>query len=152
KSFRDEMFEAYKANRVAAPEDLLPQFTTVRQVVAVMNLPCLELEGYEADDLIATLVKRAAERGLRVVIVSSDKDMMQLVSERVRMVRAVPTGPQRSAMEDKLIGRDEVNERYGVTPEQLGDVLALMGDSVDNVPGVPGVGEKTAGLLIRHFG
>src|SRR5262249_16664275 len=119
------------------------------------RIPVVEREGFEADDVIATMTRQARERGMRVVLVSSDKDLLQLVDEDVRMVRAVWLGGQRGregAMQDGLFGPAEVAERYGVGPKQLGDVLALMGDSVDNIPGVPGIGEKTAAELIQHFG
>lgn len=157
-SFRDALYADYKANRAETPEDLAPQFALVREVVRAFGVPAIEQEGYEADDLIATLTRRAVEEGRRVVIVSSDKDMMQLISDGdgdgVLMIRPVwQSGPRgKGGMEDVLYRAAEVEARYGVRPSQLGDVLALMGDSVDNVPGVPGIGEKTASALIRHFG
>jgi DNA polymerase-1 len=148
RSFRHEVFKAYKANRVEPPDDLKPQFALVRTVVETFNIPVLEGDGFEADDLIATLTKQAKERGLRVVIVASDKDLMQLVDDgKVSLhdtMKNVPHG--------FTYGRKEVEEKFGVPPERLGDVLALMGDSVDNVPGVPGVGPKTAAALIQKFG
>jgi DNA polymerase-1 len=145
RSFRDEVYAEYKANRVEPPDDLKPQFGMVRQVVAAFGVPILEAIGFEADDLIATLVRRAKEHGLRVVIVSSDKDLMQLVDDRCVLVDTMKP-------KDFVYGTAEVEEKFGVGPAQLGDVLALMGDSVDNIPGIPGVGPKTAAALIRHFG
>jgi DNA polymerase-1 len=148
RSFRNEVFKEYKANRVEAPDDLKPQFGLVRKVVETFGLPVLESVGFEADDLIATLTRLAKEREQKVVIVSSDKDLMQLVDgDKVTLhdtMKNVPHG--------YTYGPKQVEEKFGVGPEQLADVLALMGDSVDNVPGVPGVGPKTAAALIREFG
>ena len=148
RSFRHEVFKEYKANRVEPPDDLKPQFGLVRKVVETFNLPVLEANGFEADDLIATLTRLAKARGLRVVIVASDKDLMQLVDEgKVTLhdtMKNVPHG--------FTYGPKEVEEKFGVPPAQLGDVLALMGDSIDNVPGIPGVGPKTAAALIQAYG
>jgi DNA polymerase-1 len=147
-SFRNEVFAEYKANRTEPPDDLKPQFGLVRKVVETFNIPVLEAVGFEADDLIATLVRQARERDQRVVVVSSDKDLMQLVVDgKVTLhdtMKNVPHG--------FTYGEKEVIEKFGVPPSRLGDVLALMGDSVDNVPGVPGVGPKTAAALIQAYG
>ena len=147
-SFRNDVFAEYKANRTEPPDDLKPQFGLVRKVVETFNIPVLEAIGFEADDLIATMVRQARERGQRVVVVSSDKDLMQLVVDgQVTLhdtMKNVPHG--------FTYGEKEVEEKFGVPPSKLGDVLALMGDSVDNVPGVPGVGPKTAAALIRPTG
>jgi DNA polymerase I len=145
RSTRSEMFADYKANRVEPPDDLKPQFGLVRKVVDAFGVPRLEAVDCEADDLIATLVKRAHDVGLRVVIVSSDKDLMQLVGEGCVLIDTMKP-------KDFVFGPKEVEEKFGVPPAQLGDVLALMGDSVDNIPGIPGVGPKTAAALIKHFG
>jgi DNA polymerase I len=147
-SFRHKVFAEYKANRVEPPDDLKPQFGLVRKVVETFNLPVLEAAGFEADDLIATLVRLAKERGQRVVVVSSDKDLMQLVDDD----KVVLHDTMKNVPHGYTYGPKEVEEKFGVGPKQLGDVLALMGDSVDNVPGIPGVGPKTAAALIGHFG
>ncbi|WP_119167251.1 DNA polymerase I [Algihabitans albus] len=142
-SFRNEIYPDYKANRDEPPEELVPQFAAIREATRAFGLPCLEQKGYEADDLIATYARLAAERGLRVTIVSSDKDLMQLVGEGVDML---------DPMKDKAIGRAEVIEKFGVPPEKVIDVQALAGDSTDNVPGVPGIGIKTAAQLVEDYG
>jgi DNA polymerase-1 len=143
KTHRDDMFDQYKANRPPAPEDLVPQFPLIRTATRAFSIPCIETPGLEADDIIACYAKAALERGWQVTIVSSDKDLMQLIEPGIDML---------DTMNDRRIDRDSVIEKFGVPPEQLGDVLALMGDSVDNVPGVPGVGPKTASQLIQQFG
>ena len=145
RSQRSEMFTEYKANRVEPPDDLKPQFGMVRRVVDAFNVPRLEAVDCEADDLIATLVRRAEKQGMRVVIVSSDKDLMQLVGDTCVLVDTMKP-------KDFTYGPEEVTAKFGVPPSQVGDVLALMGDSVDNIPGIPGVGPKTATALIKHFG
>ncbi|MGP1254136.1 MAG: DNA polymerase I [Kiloniellales bacterium] len=142
-SFRNEIYPDYKANRDEPPEELVPQFAAIREATRAFGLPCLEQPGYEADDLIATYARLAAEKGLRVTIVSSDKDLMQLVAERIDML---------DPMKDKAIGRTEVIEKFGVPPEKVIDVQALAGDSTDNVPGVPGIGIKTAAQLVEDYG
>jgi DNA polymerase-1 len=142
-SFRNAFFPAYKANRGAPPDELIPQFALIREATEAFCLPQVELEGYEADDLIATYTRLAAERGEEVVIVSSDKDMMQLVRPGVSMFDPIKYKP---------IGPAEVMEKFGVTPEKVVDVQALAGDSTDNVPGVPGIGVKTAAQLITEYG
>ncbi len=142
-TFRNDMYDLYKANREAMPEDLRPQMPLTREATRAFNIACKELEGYEADDIIATLAVQAREAGGRVTIVSSDKDLMQLVGDGVEML---------DAMKNKRIDRDGVFEKFGVGPERVVDVQALAGDSVDNVPGAPGIGIKTAALLINEFG
>ena len=143
KSFRNEMFPDYKANRPAPPDELIPQFPLVRDATRAFNVACIERPGFEADDLIATYARHAQAEGFDVMIVSSDKDMMQLVSDRVSMF---------DALKNRRIGPDEVKEKFGVGPEHVVDVQALAGDSTDNVPGVPGIGVKTAAQLIQDYG
>ena len=143
KTFRTEMYPDYKAHRPDPPDDLKPQFGLIRQAVHAFDLPCLEQKGFEADDLIATYVRQANEAGATSTIVSSDKDLMQLVNDRVVMY---------DTMKDKKIGRAEVIEKFGVPPDKVIEVQALIGDSTDNVPGVPGIGQKTAALLISEYG
>ncbi|MEE3069884.1 MAG: DNA polymerase I [Pseudomonadota bacterium] len=142
-TFRNDMYDLYKANREAMPEDLRPQIPLTREATRAFNIACEEMEGYEADDIIATLSCQARDLGGRVTIVSSDKDLMQLVGDGVEMY---------DAMKNKVIDRDGVFEKFGVGPEGVVDVQALAGDSVDNVPGAPGIGIKTAALLINEFG
>ena len=142
-SFRNDIYEDYKANRDEAPEDLIPQFPLVRDATRAFDIPAIEQKGYEADDLIAAYTKRAIEKGKKVVIVSSDKDLMQLVQPGVRML---------DPMKNKWIGEDEVMEKFGVSPDKVTDVQALAGDSTDNIPGVPGIGVKTAAQLINEYG
>ncbi|MEM6659921.1 MAG: DNA polymerase I [Pseudomonadota bacterium] len=142
-TFRNDLYDLYKANREAMPEDLRPQMPLTREATKAFNIACKELEGYEADDIIATLAVQARDAGGRVTIVSSDKDLMQLVGDGVEML---------DAMKNKRIDRDGVVEKFGVGPERVVDVQALAGDSVDNVPGAPGIGIKTAALLINEFG
>ncbi len=143
KTFRNQIYPEYKAHRPDPPEDLVPQFTSVREATKAFNLPCLELEGYEADDIIATLARRADTAGGDVTILSSDKDLMQLVNDAVVML---------DPMKNARIGRAEVLKKFGVYPEQVTDVQALTGDSTDNIPGAPGIGVKTAPMLINEFG
>ena len=143
KSFRNDLYDQYKANRPPAPEDLVPQFPLTRRATEAFNIACKEIEGFEADDIIGTLACRAREAGGRVTIISSDKDLMQLVGDGVEML---------DAMKNKRIDREGVVEKFGVYPERVVDVQALAGDSVDNVPGAPGIGIKTAALLINEFG
>jgi len=143
KTFRNDLFPAYKANRPELPEDLRPQFPLTREATRAFAIACIETEGYEADDIIATLSCRARDAGGRVTIISSDKDLMQLVGDGVVMF---------DAMKNKLIDRDEVIEKFGVPPDRVVDVQSLAGDSVDNVPGAPGIGIKTAALLIQEYG
>ena len=143
KTFRHDVYADYKANRSAPPEDLIPQFGLIREATRAFSLPCIEMEGYEADDLIATYARQAAETGADVTIISSDKDLMQLVGPKVGMY---------DPMKDRQIGVAEVVEKWGVPPEKMIDLQALTGDSVDNVPGVPGIGPKTAAQLLETFG
>lgn len=143
KTFRDEIYAEYKQNRPDPPEDLVPQFGLVREATIAFDIACIEQENYEADDLIATYARLAVEAGATVTIVASDKDLMQLVDDKVTMF---------DTMKDKRIGIPEVIEKFGVPPEKVIDVQALAGDSVDNVPGVPGIGLKTAAQLITEYG
>ena len=142
-TFRNKLYPDYKAHRTAAPDDLIPQFALIREAVRAFDLPCLEQVGFEADDLIATYVRIACERGATATIVSSDKDLMQLVTDCVTMY---------DTMKDRRIGIPEVIEKFGVPPEKVVEVQALAGDSTDNVPGVPGIGVKTAAQLIVEYG
>ncbi|WP_282181282.1 DNA polymerase I [Aliiroseovarius marinus] len=143
KTFRSDIYPEYKANRPPAPEDLRPQFPLTRDATRAFNIACIEVEGFEADDIIATLARQADEAGGRVTILSSDKDLMQLVGGGVEML---------DPMKNKRIGVEGVEEKFGVGPNRVVDVQALAGDSVDNVPGAPGIGIKTAALLINEFG
>jgi DNA polymerase I len=143
RTFRNELYADYKAHRPPAPDDLIPQFSLIRDAVRAFDLPCLEQIGFEADDLIATYVRLACERGATATIVSSDKDLMQLVTDCVTMY---------DTMKDRRIGIPEVIEKFGVPPNKVVEVQALAGDSVDNVPGVPGIGIKTAAQLIVEYG
>ena len=142
-TFRNDLYAEYKANREAMPEDLRPQIPLTRRATEAFNIACKEIEGYEADDIIGTLAVQAREAGGRVTIISSDKDLMQLVGGGVEML---------DAMKNRLIDVEGVEEKFGVRPEQVVDVQALAGDSVDNVPGAPGIGIKTAALLINEYG
>jgi DNA polymerase-1 len=143
KTFRSEKYEAYKANRTPMPEDLASQMPYIRRVLDAYRIPILELQGYEADDVLGSLACRAAEAGYQVVLVSADKDLMQLVEPRVSLYH---TG------RNKLYGPAEVEEDFGVPPAKVADVLALMGDAIDNIPGVPGIGDKGAKGLIKEYG
>ncbi|MAC82041.1 MAG: DNA polymerase I [Rhodobacteraceae bacterium] len=142
-TFRNDLYDLYKANREAMPEDLRPQIPLTRTATEAFNIACKELEGFEADDIIATLACQAREAGGRVTIISSDKDLMQLVGDGVEML---------DAMKNQRIGVDGVRAKFGVGPDRVVDVQALAGDSVDNVPGAPGIGIKTAALLINEYG
>ena len=142
-TFRNAIYPEYKAHRPPAPDDLIPQFSLIREAVRAFDLPCLEQGGFEADDLIATYARQAAARGATATIVSSDKDLMQLVDDRITMY---------DTMKDRRIGVPEVIEKFGVPPEKVVEVQALAGDSTDNVPGVPGIGIKTAAQLITEYG
>ncbi len=143
KSFRNDIYDRYKANRPPAPEDLAPQFPLTRDATRAFNIACIEVENFEADDIIATLARQAREAGGRVSIISSDKDLMQLVGGGVEMI---------DPMKSRRIDREGVEEKFGVGPERVVDVQALAGDSVDNVPGAPGIGIRTAALLINEYG
>jgi DNA polymerase-1 len=142
-TFRNRLYSEYKANRTEPPEDLRPQFKLIRDAVRAFDIPSIEQKDYEADDLIATYARLASEAGATTTIVSSDKDLMQLVGNGVSLY---------DTMKDKRIGREEVIEKFGVGPERVIDVQSLAGDSVDNVPGVPGIGIKTAAQLIEEYG
>ena len=142
-TFRNDIYDLYKANRDEMPEDLRPQIPLTREATRAFNIACIEKEGFEADDIIATLACQAREAGGRVTILSSDKDLMQLVGGGVEML---------DVMKNKRIDTDGVHEKFGVGPERVVDVQALAGDSVDNVPGAPGIGVKTAALLINEYG
>lgn len=143
KTFRNDIYPEYKAHRPDPPEDLIPQFALVREATEAMNVPAVQLENYEADDLLATYATQAAARDMDVTIVSSDKDLMQLVDDRISLW---------DGMKDKTIGPDEVVEKFGVGPDKVIDVQSLAGDSTDNVPGVQGIGIKTAAELINTYG
>src|ERR1043165_7734326 len=142
-TFRNELYKDYKAHRPDAPSDLIPQFPLIREAVRAFDIPCLEMLGFEADDLIATYARQACEAKANVTIVSSDKDLMQLVNDCVIMY---------DTMKDRKIGVAEVIEKFGVPPEKVIEVQSLIGDSSDNVPGVPGVGPKAAAVLIQELG
>jgi len=141
-TFREQIYFDYKANRPGMPEGLEPQIPHVKRIIEAYNIPVIEKEGYEADDVIGTIAKEVAKQGVDVVIVTSDKDMLQLVDEHIRTL---------DTMKDRSFGPREVVERYGIKPEEMTDVMALMGDSIDNIPGVPGIGEKTAVALIKQY-
>ncbi len=143
KTFRNDLYSEYKANRSAPPEELIPQFDLVRQATSALNLPMFEMAGFEADDVIATFAKQASDVNQHCLIVSSDKDLMQLVNQNVKLL---------DPMKNTVIGDEEVQEKFGVLPNRVVDVQALAGDSSDNVPGVPGIGIKTAAELINQFG
>jgi len=143
KTFRNDIYPDYKAHRPPAPEDLVPQFPIIRAAVSAFNVPAIDSDGYEADDIIATYARRAETIGYRVTIVSSDKDLMQLVDDNIHMF---------DSMKNKHIGPDEVREKFGVGPDKVIEIQALAGDSADNVPGVPGIGVKTAAQLITEYG
>ena len=143
KTFRNDIYKEYKANRGDPPEDLIPQFKIIKDAVKAFGIPSIELGGYEADDIIATYASLAENKKWNVSIVSSDKDLMQIVSNQVKLI---------DTMKNKTIGPSEVIEKFGVTPEYVIDVQALAGDSSDNVPGAPGIGIKTAAQLINDFG
>ncbi|MCW9003588.1 MAG: DNA polymerase I, partial [Rhodospirillales bacterium] len=143
RTFRNDIYPEYKAHRPPAPDELIPQFELVREAVRAFNVACVDMENYEADDLIATYARQAAALGAEVTIVSSDKDLMQLVGGGITMM---------DAMKNRMIGPDQVVEKFGVPPEKVVDVQSLAGDSSDNVPGVPGIGVKTAAELINQYG
>ncbi len=143
-TFRNDLYDQYKAHRPPAPEDLRPQFPMIRDATRAFSLPCIEELGWEADDLIASYTKAALAQGWQVTIVSSDKDLMQLMTD--------PSVDMLDTMNNRRLGPDDTREKFGVGPEKLGEVLALMGDSVDNVPGVKGIGPKTAAKLIDEYG
>lgn len=142
KNFRHDIYPEYKANRPEPPEDLIPQFPLVRDAAKALNIKVLEIEGFEADDIIATLAKKALKNKEEVLIVSSDKDLMQLVNGHIKMYDAI---------RDKIIGKEEVIAKWGVEPGLILDLLSMVGDSSDNIPGLPGIGPKTAALLLNEY-
>jgi len=142
KTFRNDIYSDYKANRGEPPEDLIPQFQIIKDSVTAFGIPSIELAGFEADDIIATYAKQAADKNWKVSIVSSDKDLMQVVTKDINLI---------DTMKNKSIGIEDVKEKFGVAPDRVIDVQALAGDSSDNVPGAPGIGLKTAALLINEY-
>lgn len=146
-TFRHEIFTEYKANRAEFPEELVPQLPKIKELLKQLKIPQYQLDGYEADDLIGTLAKKASEQNIKVYCVTSDKDFMQLVDDNIKLLR-----PSSKSEELQLVDYPEVEEKFGVHPNQVIDVQALTGDAVDNIPGVKGVGEKTAGPLIKEYG
>ncbi len=142
-TFRTELYPEYKANRAAMPDDLVPQIVPIKEMVRAFNIPVLEKQGFEADDIIGTIARECEEAGMDVVVVTGDKDLMQIVTANVTLL---------DTMKDKVSGIPEVLERFGVEPERVIEILGLAGDTSDNIPGVPGVGEKTALKLIQEFG
>jgi len=141
-TFRNQMYEFYKGNRPEAPRDLVTQLPYIRKILQALNVPVLELEGFEADDLVATLARHFSGGGIEVVIVSGDKDLMQLVSQDVKLL---------DTAKGKWVGLEDVKNKFGVEPEKVVEVVGLMGDSIDNIPGVRGIGEKTAIILIQKY-
>ena len=146
-TFRHEKFEDYKAQRPKAPEELISQIKRVHQLVDAFNIPTFEIDGYEADDVLGTLTYQAVQQNVDTLIVTGDNDMLQVVSHDVKVL-----SPRRSFNDTILYDEDGVQRKYGVTPHQLVDFKALTGDSSDNIPGIPGIGEKTAAKLIQQFG
>lgn len=146
-TFRHKDYAEYKAQRAPMPDDMAYQMPRIKEITKALGVPVLEVPGYEADDVIATLARKAAEEGMRVTIVSGDKDLAQLVSDRIRVYN-----PRRAGEEIEILDRQGVEEKFGVPPERITDLLALTGDSVDNIPGVRGIGPKTAVQLLRQFG
>ena len=142
-NYRNDIFAEYKGTRKETPEELIPQFPIIHKAVEILNLNHLEMEGFEADDLIATYTKKAIDKNYEVVVVSADKDLMQLIRPGIEFY---------DSMKDKFFTPDDVKEKFGVYPDKVVDVQALAGDSTDNVPGVPGIGLKTAAELINTFG
>ena len=143
KTFRNDIYKDYKANRGDPPEDLIPQFKIIKESVKAFGIPSIELSGFEADDIIATYATQAEKKNWKVSIISSDKDLMQIVTKNINML---------DTMKNKVIGPNEVIEKFGVSPDGVIDVQALAGDSSDNVPGAPGIGIKTAAQLINEYG
>jgi DNA polymerase-1 len=151
-TFRHRIYNEYKATREAMPDDLKPQIGKIKEIISAYNIPMIEVNGYEADDVIGTLVKRAEKENVISYMVTSDKDYMQLVNDRIKLYKPTRTVMGNKISEIEIIDSSKVYERFGVKPEQITDVLALMGDKVDNIPGVPGIGEKTASALIKTYG
>src|SRR3972149_2843783 len=142
-SFRHKMYEEYKAHRPEMPDNLKPQIPFIKKLVKAFNIPVLELEGYEADDIIGTLSRHMKEKNIEVIIIAADKDMLQLIDENTTIV---------DTMKGKRFGMKEVMERFGIEPILITEIMGLAGDSSDNIPGVKGIGEKTAAKLIQEFG
>ncbi|NIS74609.1 MAG: DNA polymerase I, partial [Deltaproteobacteria bacterium] len=140
---RHEVYEEYKAHRPKTPDDLLVQIRPIREMVDAFRIPSIEIEGYEADDVLGTIAKKAEKDRIDVYIVTSDKDINQMVSAHIRTY---------DTMKDKITGEKDIRERFGVEPSRFPEIIALMGDTSDNIPGVPGVGEKTAVRLLKEFG
>ncbi|MFI5145306.1 MAG: DNA polymerase I [Ignavibacteria bacterium] len=151
-TFRHKMFKDYKATREAMPDDLIPQIDRIKEVIGAYNIPMIEMHGYEADDVIGTLVKVAEKEGVWSFMVTPDKDFMQLVNKNIHIYKPARGGASSKQSDVEILGIAEVKERFGVPPDRVIDVLSLMGDKVDNVPGVRGIGEKTAAALIQEFG
>ena len=143
-TFRHKEFASYKANRPKMPDDLIIQFPILKEVIRAFSIPIFELGGYEADDILATLAKEGEKNGFDVFVMSPDKDLLQIVTDNIRVIR--------SAKKDAVFDRKRIREKYDVEPEKLVDIAALGGDSSDNIPGVPGIGEKTASKLVKQFG
>ncbi|HVP35618.1 MAG TPA: DNA polymerase I [Terriglobales bacterium] len=146
-TFRHEIYKEYKSTRAKMPDEMVSQLPRIMELVQGMNIPILEMEGFEADDLMGTLARKAEEKGLEVILVTGDKDFLQLVDENIKVLN-----PRKSGEETEVYDREKVKEKYGIPPEKVIDLLGLMGDASDNVPGIPGVGEKTALELIHQFG
>jgi DNA polymerase-1 len=151
-TFRHKQFPDYKATREAMPDDLRPQIGKIKEVISAYNIPMIESHGYEADDIIGTLVKRAEKEGVKSFMVTSDKDYMQLINKNIMMYKPARSVLGQKVAEIEVIGPDGVKEKFGVGPDKVTDILALMGDKVDNIPGVKGIGEKTASALIQEYG
>ncbi|MCK4401398.1 hypothetical protein KAW08_03735 [bacterium] len=143
-TFRHKEFASYKANRSKTPDELIIQFPILKEVIRAFNIPIFELGGYEADDILATIAKEGEEKGFDVFVMSPDKDLLQIVTDNIRVIR--------SSKKDAVFDKNRVREKYGVEPAKLVDIAALGGDSSDNIPGVPGIGEKTASKLVKQFG
>jgi len=142
-TFRDKIYSEYKANRPEISEEMVMQLPYIKQLVEAFHIPALEKPGFEADDIIGTLARRAEEENIATIIITGDKDMMQLVSDKITLL---------DTMKNKTTGIAEVRERFGITPEQVVDIFSLAGDTADNIPGVKGIGEKTAVELVKEFG
>jgi DNA polymerase-1 len=151
-TFRHKQYKEYKATREAMPDDLVPQIGKIKEVISAFNIPMIELHGYEADDIIGTLVKRAEKESVICFMVTADKDYMQLIDKNIKLYKPTRSAQGRQISDVEVIGAEGVRERFGVGPESITDILGLMGDKVDNIPGVPGVGEKTASALIQEYG
>ncbi|MCJ7497554.1 MAG: DNA polymerase I [candidate division Zixibacteria bacterium] len=146
-TFRHEIYKEYKSTRAKMPEEMVAQLPRIMELITAMNIPILEMDGFEADDLMGTLARRAKDKGLEVILVTGDKDFLQLVDEDIKVLN-----PRKSGEEIEIYDREKVEKKFGVPPEKVTDLLGLMGDASDNVPGIPGVGEKTALELIQQFG